>query len=73
MERRLLLDVVVAEGATVLQLLAGEDKTLLVRWDTLLILNLRLHALNRIGWLNIHRNRLAGKGLHENLHGGNAF
>ena len=29
----LLLDVVVGEGAAVLQLLAGEDQTLLVRWD----------------------------------------
>ena len=30
----LLLDVVVSESATVLQLLAGEDQTLLVRGDT---------------------------------------
>ena len=31
---RLLLDVVVAEGAAVLELLAGEDQALLVGWDT---------------------------------------
>ena len=30
----LLLDVVVAEGAAVLELLAGEDQALLVGWDT---------------------------------------
>jgi hypothetical protein len=37
---RLLLDVVVRESAAVFELLAGEDKTLLVGWDTLLVLNL---------------------------------
>ncbi len=33
MQRRLLLDVVVGQGAAVLQLLAGEDQTLLVGRD----------------------------------------
>jgi streptomycin 6-kinase len=33
----LLLDVVVGEGAAVLELLAGEDQALLVRGDTLLV------------------------------------
>ena len=37
-EGGLLLDVVVSERATVLQLLAGEDQTLLVRRDALLVL-----------------------------------
>ena len=40
MERRLLLDVVVAERTAVLQLLTREDKTLLVRRNTLLVLDL---------------------------------
>ena len=35
----LLLDVVIGEGPTVLQLLTSEDKPLLVRGDALLILN----------------------------------
>ena len=34
MESRLLLNVIVAEGAAILELLSGEDQTLLVRWDT---------------------------------------
>ena len=34
----LLLDVVVGEGPTILQLLASEDQPLLVRWDAFLIL-----------------------------------
>ena len=36
-QSRLLLDVVVRESAAVLKLLAGEDETLLVWWDTLLV------------------------------------
>jgi hypothetical protein len=36
-EGRLLLDVVVREGATVLKLLAGEDETLLVWGDSFLV------------------------------------
>jgi hypothetical protein len=36
-QSRLLLDVVVAQGTAVLELLAGEDETLLVWWDALLV------------------------------------
>ena len=39
MEGGLLLDVVVGQSAAILQLLAGEDETLLIRGDALLILN----------------------------------
>ena len=42
-EGRLLLDVVVRKGATVLELLAGKDETLLIRRDALLVLNLGLN------------------------------
>ena len=42
MESRLLLDVVVGKGATVLKLLAGEDQALLVRRNALLVLDLGL-------------------------------
>jgi len=38
-ERRLLLDVVIGQGAAVFQLLAGEDQTLLVGWDTFFVWN----------------------------------
>jgi len=44
----LLLDVVVREGAAVLKLLSGKDKTLLVRRDALLVLNLRLDVLDGV-------------------------
>jgi hypothetical protein len=35
-----LLNVVIAEGATILELLASEDQTLLIWRDTLFVLNL---------------------------------
>nr|prf ORF [Drosophila melanogaster] len=47
----LLLDVVIGQGASILKLLAGEDQTLLIWGDSLLILNLGLHILNGVRWL----------------------
>ena len=44
-EGRLLLDVVVREGAAVLELLAGKDEALLVGRDALLVLDLGLDLL----------------------------
>jgi hypothetical protein len=41
------------QGPAVLQLLAREDQALLVRGDTLLILDLLLHILNRVRGLHI--------------------
>jgi len=41
-ESRLLLDVVVGQGAAILELLAGEDQALLVRWNAFLVLDLGL-------------------------------
>lgn len=40
-ESALLLDVVVGEGAAILELLASEDQALLVRGDTLLVCLMR--------------------------------
>jgi hypothetical protein len=53
MESRLLLDVVVGQGATVLELLAGEDQALLVRGDALLVLDLALDVIDGIGGLDL--------------------
>merc|ERR1719231_1756592 len=44
----LLLDVVVLEGAAVLELLAREDQALLVRRDSLLVLDLGLDSLDGV-------------------------
>ena len=64
-ERRLLLNVVVREGAAVLKLLAGEDEALLVGRDALLVLDLGLHVVDRVGGLD-----LKGDGLACARHGG---
>uniref|UniRef100_A0A453SXW4 Uncharacterized protein n=1 Tax=Aegilops tauschii subsp. strangulata TaxID=200361 RepID=A0A453SXW4_AEGTS len=44
-----LLDIVISKGASVLKLLAGKDQALLVRWDALLVLDLCLHIVDRVG------------------------
>ena len=68
MQRRLLLDVVVGQRATVLQLLPGEDQSLLVGRDALLVLDLGLDVLDRVRRLDLQRDRLARQGLDEDLH-----
>jgi hypothetical protein len=67
-ERRLLLDVVVAQRAAVLELLAREDKALLIRRDPLLVLDLGLDILDRIRRLDLERDGFAREGLHKDLH-----
>ena len=67
-QRALLLDVVVGEGAAVLELLAGEDEALLVRGDALLVLDLGLYVLDAVAGLDLKGDGLARKGLHEDLH-----
>jgi len=68
MESGLLLDVVVRKGSSILELLSGEDESLLIWWDTLLVLDLSLDVLDSISWLNIEGDGLSCKGLDENLH-----
>jgi len=67
-KRGLLLNIVVGQCATILQLLTCEDEALLVWRDALLILDLLLHVLNRIRRLHIERNRFTRKRLDEDLH-----
>jgi len=55
----LLLDVVVLQSAVVLKLLPGEDKALLVRGNSFLILDLLLNGLDVVAGLNIQGNRFS--------------
>ena len=68
MQSRLLLNVVVRKRTTIFELFTSEDKTLLVGWDTLLVLNLRLDIIDGVGRFNLQRDRLAGERLYEDLH-----
>jgi len=68
MEGGFLLDVVVAQCATVFQLLTSEDKTLLIWWNSLFILDLGFHVVNCVAWLNLQCDGLASQGLDKDLH-----
>jgi hypothetical protein len=48
MKCRLFLDVVVGKGATIFELFTSEDETLLIRWDTLLVLDLAFNVVDGI-------------------------
>ena len=67
-EGGVLLDGVVLEGVAVLELLASEDQTLLIGWDSFLVLNLGLDVLDSVGWLNLEGDMFASEGLDEDLH-----
>jgi hypothetical protein len=56
---RLLLNVIVGKGAAILKLLASEDQALLVRRNTLLILNLGLDIVDGIARLDLKGDSLA--------------
>ena len=68
MQGGFLLDVVVREGAAILQLLAGENEPLLVWGDAFLVLDLALDCFNGVRGLDIEGDGLAGQGLDEDLH-----
>ena len=68
MKSRLLLNVVVRQSSTVFQLLTSENQTLLVRRDTLLILNLGLDIVNGVGGLNFESNGFTSEGFDKDLH-----
>ena len=68
MESRLLLDIVIRKSSAVLKLLSSEDESLLVGWDTLLILDLSLNVFNGVGWLDIKSDCLTSESLDKDLH-----
>merc|ERR1712042_230457 len=65
---RLLLDVVVREGAAIFKLFASKDQPLLVRGNAFLVLNLGLDIFNCIRWFYLKGDGLASQGLHKDLH-----
>ena len=63
----LLLDVVVGESPSILELLSGKDETLLVRGNTLLVLDLLLDVVDRVRRLDIKGDGFAGESFDEDL------
>merc|ERR1711957_847227 len=68
MKSGFLLDVIVAQGTSVFQLLSSKDETLLIRRNSFLILNLSLDIINGIRWFNIQSDGLSSECLHKDLH-----
>jgi len=66
-QRRFLLNVVIAQRATILKLFARKDEALLIGRDSFLVLNLGLDIINRIRRLNIQGDGLSGERLDKNL------
>ena len=65
---RLLLDVIVLEGAALFELLAGEDEALLIRRDAFLVLDLGLDVVDGVVGFNFKGDVLASKSSNEDLH-----
>ena len=60
MKGGLLLDVVVAEGTAILELLSGKDQALLIRGNALLILDLGLDIVDGVAGLHLKGDSLPG-------------
>jgi hypothetical protein len=59
---------VIGKGSTVFQLLSGENESLLIRGNTLLVLDLALDIIDGIGGLDFEGNGLSSQGLDKDLH-----
>merc|ERR1711937_930642 len=68
MESRFLLDIVICKSSTIFQLLTSKDQTLLVRRNTLLILDLLLDIFNCVTRFNIQSDSFTSQSFDENLH-----
>jgi hypothetical protein len=65
---RFLLNAVIRKSTAVLKLPSGEDQALLVRGNAFLVLDLGLDVVDCVRRLHLKGDRLAGRGLDENLH-----
>mgnify|MGYP006876308870 CR=1 FL=1 len=68
MQSRFPLNVVVGKSAAIIELLALEDKALLVRGNALPVLDFLLNSLNGVEVVDIKVDCLVGKSLNKNLH-----
>jgi hypothetical protein len=68
MKSGLFLNIIIGEGSAVFELLSGEDKSLLIWWDTFLILDLSFDVFNSVCWFNIKGDGLTSESLDEDLH-----
>jgi len=65
----LFLDVVIRQSSSIFKLFPSEDQTLLLWRDAFLVLDLCLHILNGVIWLDIQCDGFSREGLDKDLHG----
>ena len=65
MEGALLLDIIIRERAPILELLACKDQALLVRRNSLLVLDLRLDVVDRVARFDLQRYRFTRQSLYK--------
>jgi len=68
MQRRFFLDVVIREGTSILELFTSKNQSLLIGWNSFLVLNLLLHIIDGVAWLNIKSDSFTSKSFNKNLH-----
>merc|ERR1719290_434553 len=68
MQCRLFLDVVVGQSTTILKLLSSKDQTLLVWWNTFLILDLGFNIIDGVAWFNLECDGFTSQRLDKDLH-----
>ena len=68
LQSRYLLNFVVREYSSVYLMITLQNQSLLVRWDSLLVLDFGLDVLDGVGWLDIKGDGLSCKGFDEDLH-----
>jgi len=68
MEGRFLLDVVIGQCPSILQLLPGKYEPLLVGWNSFFVLDFGFHVVDGVRGLDIQSDGFAGQGFHEDLH-----
>ena len=60
MKRALLLNIVIGERTSILELLARENQALLVRWDAFFVLNFGLDVVDGVRGLHLKGDGLSG-------------
>ena len=68
MKSRLFLDVVVRKGSSVFKLFSSKDESLLVWWDSFLVLDLCLDVFDSVSWFDIKSDGFSSQGLDKDLH-----
>merc|ERR1712156_1279647 len=63
-----LLDVVVGKCSSIFQLLSSEDETLLIWWDSFLVLDFSLNIFDCIRCFNFESDSFSCQSFDENLH-----